>query len=149
MEGKAKKTKNALQKDDVMAKEVAVTEIQLFVERWTDMPIEDWQVGEEFPNLLRATQKGLVKFTDNKPKYTLAYPLNSDGGNFNVTEIDFRTRIKPSDLSNITKGLNIAKQQMEYQSRCLCYVTMQGKGILDKLEKFDYKVIEQVSSVFF
>lgn len=151
MESKAKKNKakTALQQDDVMSKDVAVTEIQAFVEKWTDMPIEDWKVDDEFPNLLRAIQKGLVVFKDGKPTQTLAYPLISDEGNFNVTEIEFKTRIKPSTLSAITKGLNIAKQQMEYQNRCLANITGQGTAILDKLEKFDYKVIEQISSVFF
>lgn len=154
MESKEKKesTKktNALGCKDVIEKYVAVIEFQKFIKFWTHEETEDWKIEDEYPQVLKAMQKGLINIDkDSKIVYTLAFPINSEEGNFNLTEISFRTRIKPSDLSRITKGLNIVKQQVEYTHRCLAYVTGEPKPMLDRFDRFDYKVIEQISTVFF
>ena len=92
---------------------------------------------------------GLLYFDDSmKPSYVLKYPIKNEEGEDSITQIDFRTRIKPNDLANVMKGLDIAKNQIEYTLRCLSYINKQNKAMLDKFEKFDYKVIEQVSTVF-
>lgn len=141
---------NVLEQKDVVAKGVAIKEIQEFVKKYNYQDKEDFEIEDDYPQMLMAIQKGLLKFDeDSKPKYTLAFPLSSDGGNFNVTEITFRTRIKPSDLSRIMKGIDASKQQFEYILRCLSYLTGEPKAVFDKIEKFDYKVIEQVATVFF
>lgn len=141
---------NVLNKKDVVEKDVAISELQSLVEKWTYERPEEWKIEDDYPQVLKAVQKGLLVIDkDNNPVFTLAFPIKSDGGNFNVSEIKFRTRIKPSDLSNITKGLNVAKQQVEYTLRCLAYITGEPKAMLDKFDKFDYKVIEQISTVFF
>jgi len=142
--------KNALSKEDVMVKDIAIIEVQKFVEKWTYEKPEEWEVEETYPQLLKAVQKGLLIFDkEYKPTFTLAFPIKSEGENFNVETITFRTRIKPNDLSNISKGLNLAKQQVEHVLRCIAYIIGESKGIINKFEKFDYKVIEQVSTVFF
>lgn len=142
---------NALTEKDVVAKEIAIAEYQDFVEKFTYERPEDWKVEDDYPQALKAIQKGLLKFESNKPKYTLLEPLVSNAGGQTISEIDFRTRIKPMDLARITDGLNISKKQMEYTLRCLAYLTKidGGKVALNKLGKFDYKVIEQVATVFF
>ena len=141
---------NVLQKPDVDEKDVAISELQSLVEKCTYEKPEEWKVEEDYPQVLKAIQKGLVVIDkDKNPVFTLAFPIGEKGGTLNVTEIKFRTRIKPSDLSNITKGLNVAKQQVEYTLRCLAYITGEPKAMLDKFDKFDYKVIEQISTVFF
>jgi hypothetical protein len=141
--------KNVLQQPDVVVKEVALKELREFVECYTYETVEDWKLEDEYPQFLKAIMKGLVVFTDQKPTYTLTQPIMSDSGEALVSECSFRTRIKPSQLATITKGLNVAKQQVEYTLRCLSYITGQGRIMLDKFDKFDYKVIEQISSVFF
>jgi hypothetical protein len=141
--------KNALQQPDKVTKEIALDELGEFVETYTYERPENWKLEDEYPQVLKAIQKGLIVFVDNKPTYSLVFPIKTDSGEIHVSECVFRTRIKPSQLAAITKGLNVAKQQVEYTLRCLSYVTGQSRTMIDKFEKFDYKVMEQVASVFF
>lgn len=146
-----KNTENALKKEDVIDHDVAISEIQKFVDKWTHEFVEDYQIEDDYPQLLKAIKKGLVKFDDDIiPSYTLAFPLLTDEGNIGLGKVDeFKTRITPNELARITKGLNVAKQQVEYIIRCLCHITSLNRGYINKIDKFDYKVIEQLSTVFF
>lgn len=142
--------KSILKRKDEIVLDVAIIEVKNFVEKWSFEEKEDYQIKDDYPQLLTAVCKGLLIFDkDNKPVYKLAYPVKTDSGSIAVEEVKFRTRIKPTDLANITKGLNVVKQQMDYTLRCLCYITGESATMLDKFHKFDYKVIEQVSTVFF
>lgn len=137
---------SVLKEEDKVEHYVAVEEIQDFVERYNDERPEDFKVEKEYPNFLKALKKGLIEFDDEmKIKYTLAFPGKSE---MSEKVIDFKTRIRPMELANITKGLNIAEQQVEYTLRCFAHITKMSKGELNLLNKFDYKVIEQISTVF-
>jgi len=137
-------------KEDVVSNEVALKEVGKFVETFTFESIEDWKLEDSYPQLLKAVKKGLVVFDEKgNPVVELLQPINDTDGEHVVSSVTFRTRIKPTDLSNITKGLDVTKQQVEYTLRCLSYITKLNKSYLDKLCKFDYKVIEQTSTVFF
>lgn len=141
---------NILESEDVISKEIAVKEIQKLVKKWSYDDIDDWKAEEDYPQLLKAIQKGLVTFDENlKPTFKLAFPVKNSDGDESVSIVDFRTRIKPVDLANITDGLNVSKKQVEYTLRCLSYLTQQPKMVLNKFDKFDYKVVEQISTVFF
>ena len=135
--------------DRKITKEQAIQEIQKFVEKYDDKKKLDWEVENDYPHVIEAIMLGLLYFDDSmKPSYVLKYPIKNEEGEDSITQIDFRTRIKPNDLANVMKGLDIAKNQIEYTLRCLSYITKQPKAMLDRFEKFDYKVIEQVSTVF-
>ena len=141
--------KNALQQEDLVSKEMALQEIHDFVEKYNYESKKADELEEEYPQVLKAIQKGLLVFKDGKPFYTLLVPILTDAGAKDLETVEFRTRLKPSQLAAITKGLNVAKQQMEYTLRCLSYIIKKEKVYLDKFDKFDYKVIEQVATVFF
>ena len=135
--------------EEVVSKEIAVQELQRFVEKWDDKKKEDWQIEQDYPDVLKAMQLGLLVLDkDLKPKYTLRYPILTDEQNVALGEVEFRTRIRPQQLSDIMKGLDIGKNQIEYTLRCFSFLTQQPKAMIDKLEKFDYKVIDQISTVF-
>lgn len=135
--------------EEVVSKEIAVQELQSFVEKWDDKKKEDWQIEQDYPDVLKAMQLGLLVLDkDLKPKYTLRYPILTDEQNVALGEVEFRTRIRPQQLSDIMKGLDIGKNQIEYTLRCFSFLTQQPKAMIDKLEKFDYKVIDQISTVF-
>ena len=135
--------------EDVVSKEIAIQELQSFVEKWDDKKKEDWQIEQDYPDVLKAMQLGLLVLDkDLKPKYTLRYPILTDEQNVALGEVEFRTRIRPQQLSDIMKGLDIGKNQIEYTLRCFSFLTQQPKAMIDKLEKFDYKVIDQISTVF-
>lgn len=134
---------------DKVSKEVSVQEIQKFVEKYDDKKKEDWEIEQDYPHVIEAIKSGHLVFDENSnPVYALRYPILNEDKEVAVSEIKFRTRIKPQQLSDIMKGLDISKNQIEYTLRCLAYLTFQPKAMLDKFEKFDYKVIEQISTVF-
>lgn len=135
--------------EEVVSKEIAIAELQQFVEKWDDKKKEDWQIEQDYPDVLKAMQLGLLVLDkDLKPKLTLKNPILTDEGNVALDTIEFRTRIRPQQLSDIMKGLDIGKNQIEYTLRCFSFLTQQPKAMIDKLEKFDYKVIDQISTVF-
>ena len=133
----------------VVEREIAIAEIQKFVEKFDDKKKKEDEIENEYPHVVEAVCLGLLVFNDNSlPKFKLKYPILNEDKEIAVSDVEFRTRIKPGDLANIMKGLDIGKNQIEYTLRCLSYIIKQPKAMLDKFEKFDYKVIEQVSTVF-
>lgn len=130
-------------------KDVAVQEVQDFVKKFDSKEKKDWQIEQEYPDVLDAVQKGRLVF-DSKgvPSLELSEPVFAENGEVALTKVDFKTRIKPSTLSDITKGLDIAKNQYEYSLRCMAYLTGLPKAMFDKLSKVDFKTVEQISSVF-
>ena len=130
------------EKKDLVPKEAVLAELSKFVENWTFEKQEDYKLEDSYPQVIVAMMKGLVVFDDKlKPSVTLLVPLTDQDGMEVVGQIDFRTRLKPTDLAAITKGLDITKQQVEYTLRCLSYITQKERAYLDKFCKFDYKVI--------
>lgn len=141
---------NILKESDKIAESVAIEEIKKFVDKYTYEEKSNDEIKEDYPQLLRAIKKGLLIFDeDSVPVYTLAFPLKNDEGEDSVKQVNFKTRIKPTDLARITKGLNVQKQQMQFSLKCLSHIIGEPIAMLDRFEKFDYKVIEQVSTVFF
>jgi hypothetical protein len=133
----------------VLTKEKAINEIIDFVEKNEDKKIKDWEAERDYPQVLQAMQEGLLIFDDNLlPTYTLKHPVKNAEGQVSISVINFKTRIKPQTLADIMKGLNIGQNQIEYTLRCLSYIIQQPKAMLDKFSKFDYKVMEQITTVF-
>lgn len=127
----------------------AIAELQLFVEKYDGKVKKDYEIENDYPQVLEAVEKGLLSFDEDlKPTLRLKDPIKNTEGEVSVSEISFRTRIKPTQLSDIMKGLDIGKNQLEYSLRIHAYLTGQPKAMLDKFSKFDYKVIDQLSTVF-
>lgn len=137
------------EKEYAVSEEIAIQEMQDFVEKWDDKKKKDWEIQDLYPQVLIAIQEGLLVIgADKKPVFTLKYPIKTDEGNVALDVVTFRTRIRPQQLSDIMKGLDISKNQIEYTLRCFAFLTGQPISMLNKLEKFDYKVIDQISTVF-
>ena len=135
--------------DEKVSKEIAIKEIQKFVLEHDGAKKEDWQIENDYPQMLQAVQEGNLVFNDKMiPKLTLKEAIMNTEGEESVSEIDFRTRIKPTQLAEIMKGVDLGKNQMEYSLRVISYLTKQPRAMLDKFGKFDYKVIDQISTVF-
>lgn len=143
---------NPLKKEDVISEEVCIEELIRFVDKYTYEEVEEDKIIEDYPQVLKAMKKGLIKFDEDLvPTVILAFPLMSDDGeSVMLGKVDeFRTRITPNDLARITKGVNVTKQQVEYILKCLEHITGLRRIWLNKIDKFDYKVLEQLSTVFF
>lgn len=127
----------------------AILEVQNFVKKWDSKLKKEWEIKDDYPNLLQAIQFGLVSFDkDLKPVLKLKDPVLNDKEEVALGQIVFRTRIKPQELANVMKGLDISKNQVEYTLRCFAFLTGQPIAMIDKFSKFDYKVVEQLSTVF-
>jgi hypothetical protein len=134
---------------EAITKEMAIQEIQKFIEKFEETKKDEFKVENDYPQVIQAMQSGLLSFnSDSIPSFKLKYPILNEDKQVALDSVSFRTRIKPTQLRDIMKGLDIGKNQIEYTLRCLAYITGQPVAMLDKLEKFDYKVIEQVSTVF-
>lgn len=135
--------------ENKVTKEIAIKELQDFVEYHTDVKKPEDQIEDHYPQLVKAVELGLLSFDEKqKPTFKLKEPIKNDDGDISVEEITFRTRIKPTQLSDIMKGVDLTKNQIEYSLRAHAFLTGQAKAMLDKFSKFDYKVIDQISTVF-
>jgi hypothetical protein len=136
--------------ENKVATEIAIREVRDFLETYEfGKRKEDWQIENDYPQIVRAIELGNLTFNEKKvPTFKLTEPITNDDGEVSVSEITFKTRIKPTTLADIMKGVDLSKNQLEYSLRCIAYLTGQAKGMLDKIGKFDYKVIDQVSTVF-
>ena len=135
--------------NQVIPTDLAIKEIQDFVTKFDYKAKKDWEVKDDYPNMLQAVEEGLLSFDDKKkPTYKLRFPIKNDKKEIAIDTLNFRTRIRPQELSTVMRGLDISKNQIEYTLRCFAFLTGQPIAVIDKLEKFDYKVMEQVSTVF-
>lgn len=136
--------------ENKVEREIAIEEIQKFVEKHEGgKKKEDYQIENDYPQMLQAIEWGLLSFDDEmKPTLKLKDPVMTTDNEVAVDTITFRTRIKPTQLAEVMKGVDLAKNQLEYSLRCIAYLTGQAKAMLDKFSKFDYKVIDQISTVF-
>jgi hypothetical protein len=132
-----------------ISKESAIKEIQEFVKKFDGKSKKDYEVENDYPDFIQGVTEGNIHFKeDGTPLMKLSEPIKNDSGDVAFDSVEFKHRIKPSTLADITKGLNISQNQYEYSIRCISYLTGFPKNILDKLSKRDWKTIEQISSVF-
>ena len=136
--------------EKVVEKDIAVKEVQKFVEKFKDVRIKDFEIEDEYEHLVTAVEDGYLSFKeDSKPVYRLKYPLKDDQEQDVLTEISqFKTRIRPYELDEIMSGLDVKKKPVEFALRIMSFFTMQAKALINKMEKCDYRVIEQLSTVF-
>lgn len=138
-----------MKKEIKIAKEVAVKEVKEFVEYFMDEEFEDSFIEDAYPYVVKAVMYGLLTFDDEKnPKYILREPLKSESGNLNVTEIEFLTRITVSQKKALLKGLDPFKDSFELLMKSFATIIRQPVAMLDKLNRFDFKALEQIATVF-
>ncbi|MDT0647474.1 hypothetical protein RM545_12300 [Zunongwangia sp. F260] len=133
-----------------ITEEVALPELRDFLNRHiVGTPLQDEDIKEDHVPLLRATMEGLLTLSGEKIKYKLAEPIMSeDGTTVILEEVDFKTRIRPNELANLSKGLNLSKDSFQYALKCTSFIISQPQGYLNKMGKFDYTVIQQLSAAF-
>ena len=143
---------NIRDKESVISTEVALKEINDFLYIYTFKDKTDKEIEEDYPQLITAIEKGMLVFdSDNemKPTFTLLNPILTDDGSVDIDKIVFRTRMKASDNARMMRGLEMSKNQGDYVNRCYGYFAgFSSKNYLDKLSRFDQKVVEQISAVF-
>jgi hypothetical protein len=104
---------------------------------------------ETYPDVLEAIVDGYLSFDeDGLPILKLKQPIKSESGNVVLSEVTFKTRIKPTALASIAKGIDLKNDALTLQLKMISYIIDQPVAMLDKFGRYDYDVINQVSTVF-
>jgi len=132
-----------------IVEEVAIEELRQFLKPYKRKLLSDEEIKDLYPDVLEAIMiGGLVLEEGNFPKYTLTEPIKSDTGEVVVEGLSFKTRVLPSDVRKISSGVDIKKDPILFAHKCLSFVVGQPLAMLDKFSAFDYRVSEQLSTVF-
>lgn len=133
----------------VISKEIALNDLEVFVNKFVKKPVAKEELEETYPDVLDAIMDGYLSFDEaGLPVLKLKDPIKNESGDVAVSEIKFRTRIKPTVLADLAKGLNPQKEVFTLQLRMTAYIIDQPVQMLDKFERYDYDVINQVATVF-
>jgi len=133
----------------VISKEIALNDLEVFVNKFVKKPVAKEELEETYPDVLDAIMDGYLSFDEaGLPVLKLKDPIKNESGDVAVSEIKFRTRIKPTVLADLAKGLNPQKEVFTLQLRMTAYIIDQPVQMLDKFERYDYDVLTQVAAVF-
>lgn len=137
-----------MKKENVISEDVALNDLEAFVNEWVEKPESKDKLQEFYPMMLEAIVSGNLVLENNVPTYTLATPVKNVKGEVSVSEITFRTRISPSNQASLGKGLNIQLDQLQYALNCISYIINQPIAIIDNFSKKDYAAVREIASVF-
>lgn len=134
---------------ELIADEVAIPELRDFINpHLIGVNLEDEDVKENYSAVLIAMKEGKLLLSGVKPVLKLSEPIKNEDGEEVLSEVDFKTRIRPNELAMLSKGINLSKESFQYALRCTAFIINQPPAYLNKLGKFDYTVIQQLSAVF-
>lgn len=129
-------------------KQVALADLGSFVNANVKRPVGVEDLEKTYPDILDAIMDGFLTFNDGAPIYKLKNPIKTDEGNVSVAELSFLTRIHPSTLASLAKGLHPQHEVFALQLKMTAYIIGQPTAFLDKLSKYDYEAVVSISSVF-
>ena len=133
----------------VVNKEVALLDLDQLINKYVKKPVSKEELADTYPDILEAIMDGYLTLNDScVPVLKLKDPIRNEAGDVSIPEINFRTRIKPTALADIAKGLNPQKEVFMLQLRMTAYIIDQPVQMLDRFERYDYDVISSVASIF-
>jgi hypothetical protein len=132
-----------------VSEDVAVQEVLEFVSKFNRKVKDTDKVLDLYPDVVEAVRLGNFDLTSREqPQLKLIDPIKNTDGDVVLETVSFRTRMKPSDHRRVSKGIDVAKEQLVFGHRCVAFVIDQEVAMLDKFSKDDYSVIDQFSSLF-
>lgn len=137
-----------MKKEKVISEEVALIDLESFVNEWVEKPEPKDKLAELYPMMLEALVNGSLVLENNVPVYNLVDPVKNVKGEVSISEITFRTRISPSNQATLGKGLNIQFDQLQYALNCISFIINQPIAIIDNFGKRDYNTVREIASVF-
>ncbi|MNL37594.1 hypothetical protein D3C87_1597500 [compost metagenome] len=134
----------------VMSEELALNELEKFINEWVDKPEPKEKLAESYPNILDGLISGnLVLNENNEPIYTLRNPVKSEDGTVIKSEVKFKTRILPTTQESLSKGVDLNKDQVRFMNICIAHISgCTVKAELDLFSKKDFNTIREISTVF-
>lgn len=137
-----------MKKEKVISEEVALIDLESFVNEWVEKPEPKDKLAELYPMMLEALVNGSLVLENNVPVYNLVDPVKNVKGEVSISEITFKTRISPSNQASLGKGLNIQFDQLQYALNCISFIINQPIAIIDNFGKRDYNTVREIASVF-
>lgn len=133
-----------------MSEEMALNELERFINEWVDKPEPKEKLADSYPNILSGLISGNLIFDEkNEPTYTLRNPVTSEDGNIIKKEVKFKTRILPSTQESLSKGVDLSKDQVRFMNICIAHICgCTVKSEIDLFSKKDFNTIREISTVF-
>jgi len=132
-----------------VSKEVALEELQSFVEENIFKRLENEELEDNYPQVLSAMMSGHLTLGE-EPEYKLQQPVKSTNGETVVLErVKFKTRITVGEKTKLAKGVDMKGEALKYSYACMAFVmSLQSTSYLDRFTKYDLRVCEQLSTLF-
>lgn len=132
-----------------VSKEIAIGEIESLINKFVKKPVPADKIEETYPDVLDGIMDGHISFNkDGIPILKLKYPVTNDKGDVAISELTFKTRIKPTVMASIAKGVDMKTDSMTLSLRLIAHIIDQPIAMIDKFERYDYDIIDQLCSVF-
>ena len=136
-------------KDVKISEENALAELKKFIHKWVKKPVSDDKLADDYSDILEAIMSGNLEINSEfVPTYTLVHPIKNDSGEVSRSVVNFKTRVKPNAKADLASGLDLQKQTAKYALILIAHVIGCTTAELDKFEREDYDVIQQLSAVF-
>ena len=133
----------------VINKEIALEDLTRLVNKYVKRPDETEKLEEKYPDVLFAIMDGFLSIDENSiPTYKLKDAILTEKGDVYLSEIKFKTRILPSQMTSLAKGLHPINDLYLIQNKMLCEIIDVNVVILDKFSKYDYEALSQILSIF-
>lgn len=133
--------------------EMAVEELTVFLKKHKKKDFKRGRISEDdikkdYIDAIEAIEDGFLVFKNGNPVYRLQEPLvNSEGATI-LKEVVFRSRVKQADKMMVMNGLNVSEESGTYLLKLMALGTQISIAEIKQLEKDDYKVLDQINSVF-
>lgn len=133
-----------------MSEEMALNELERFINEWVDKPESKDKLADSYPNILSGLISGnLIIDEKDEPIYTLRNPVKSEDGTIVKSEVKFKTRILPSTQEQLSKGVDLSKDQVRFMNICIAHICgCTVKAEIDLFSKKDFNTIREISTVF-
>ena len=133
----------------VISKEIALDDLERLINKFVKRPEPRDELETKYLDILDAIMDGYLTIGDNAvPVYKLKDPILNDKGEASVTELNFKTRILPSELTQLAKGLHPINDLYLLQNKMTVDIIGKTVVFLDKLSKYDLDVVNQLAAVF-
>ncbi len=132
-----------------VSKDIALNDIETLLNKYVKRPIKRDKIEQVYPDVLDAIMDGFLSFDSSGiPVLKLKEPIKGESGAIALETVNFRTRIKPTTLRDIAKGIDIKGDPYGLGLKITAYLTDQPEIMVDNYSRYDYDVIDQLCSIF-
>jgi len=122
---------------------------------------KDYDIDYEFKvdkiiPLLKFVEHGEIIFDENGITQNLRVPLNltrlvrgKEETVKQITQLQYKSRYRASELNNYTKGINIAKEMNLYMDAQVAMLVGSSRGVIGKLFDSDHSLTRLIQSLYF